>query len=386
MHTAYMGFLAHQKAIPTKGEPCCYWCIRNPEINSRPATRIHGCAYRKNSRVVMLQSSLERTAVHRWSFVTKNTEPLYICKVKHDEEELREESKTCFDTILDSPNLRMLTKIQASQEWFLLRKFKLTSSISGELTRKFLREEKGNLSREELQMLEKICNVLGYHSLNENENLMDPVGMEIFLGKLNKKALQSLCKKYIEAGKAWNQNKPELVAKLVSALGDNAVPEGDVLLTINDEGQQCAEEAATTPNPGAKSMYDVLLKIWFMQPLRTRGLYLGKVNEDRVKKLMLAGFLQKKGIRLLELKDVGLIVNTRVGDNMFATSIDGLLTYEYYDHGVKMVKAAILEIKTRSGADAKAKLSKIVFDHGSFITCSAEGTIFKRVLPNLDYR
>ena len=68
----------HQKVIPIKGEPCCYWCIRNPEINSRPATRIHYCGYRKTSRVEMLESSLECTAVIGVRLQLKYRASLYL--------------------------------------------------------------------------------------------------------------------------------------------------------------------------------------------------------------------------------------------------------------------------------------------------------------------
>lgn len=193
--------------------------------------------------------------------------------------------------------------------------------------------------------------------------------VEVYLKTLKKPDLKALVLTQLDVHLDSNVKKADLVQILLDAIQNEKV-------TLDEIARGLANLNPSTPTTQ-------LLDVWFMKPLKTHAISVGRVNEERVKSQFLAVFLNRHGLELVRIKNIGLAVNEAVSER-FATSVDGVVVYR--ESQSNFLKFALLEVKTRSGSEAIKKVTYIAKTMGSYIKTNSREEDFLRAVPDKSYR
>ena len=354
----------NQKWIPEQGYAATYWAKARVKAGAREAS-LTGCASRKNSRVTLLESSLPACQPGFYTYIRNPMKDEEKHPIENESSaDDKEKTKNDFHRILTNSNLVYLTEAQASPEWFTLRLFRITSSVAANMIKRIWTSMQ-DLEEDQLQSIANLRTIIHDENIDKAPEEIE-VTKELKLYKLPQ--LKEIAKNNLE-GSFSTMNKSNLIEKLTEEIM---------------QGNLSMEQVKTgSPiNHSGETDFDILLKCWFMRPFSSKGLYIGKVNEDRVKKLFLTKAFADAKLQLLSLKEMGLVVNKAVS-KYFATSVDGLISYkDEYGH----VRMALLEIKTRSGANSIGKIKEIRRLFGLYVECDSKTSNLHKLVPDEQYR
>ena len=387
-----------QKLIPTSGEQAGYFAKLNPLISTRSNLRLYGIAFRRYGRVAILQSSKAQFRPFIWHLILKGSSQSKVPvsfeslrgfqdePAKRIEFKVRESSispddvyeytstpegvtKELIDKMYECfrRSITFLTEEQGTPEWFLLRKFRLTSSVSGGFCTKWLR----SLSQAEAQELGRaeLIRSIGYKFLVAPSDASKQEALER-LRKLKKPKIVEICKRFEDSlegrGRvAVTGNKQVLVQRLLEA-GYNPLTE-----------LEAAEEG--------KSFEQVLHDLWFMRPAERQSLRMGFANERFVIQ-WLGPFIRRYARKfiLCEVRSYGLLAVSK--SPYMATSIDGLAILA--DKEKRNIRAVCLEMNNRLSSNNRDKIEDIRHDHGRWIELNAldDTKRLHQVIPERNYR
>ena len=375
-----------QISIPERGSMGLYCAKLRPEVKGRSTTVLYGFAFRRFGRVALLQTSKKEYKPFVWHYTIdhgKAAENNFVHELDGMHEAQREAADKSIQEFLES--ICRLTVCQGTPEWFLLRRFRLTSSISGTVCTKWFRlaSEKrlGDLNDMDIthsfvDSIQLIAKVVGYQSsanvgsTNNGDAVYTAGPLEIDeqerarkrLLFLRREELRRLCKEHIDPRMSWNHNKPILVQKLLD-VGFKV----DMLQEPNEELE----------------FSQLLHDIWFMRPLQRRLLQVGSKNEARVLS-WLPSFCHRHNptIQILKIVPFGLLANKKHG--FMATSVDGIAVFSCQTG----VSSATIEIKTRATFESIAVARGTAGLHGKWceVDPSEDPKRFQELIPNRNYR
>lgn len=153
-----------QREIPTSGHRCGYFGTYNPNIPGRPNTRIHGIAFRDNGRVVLATTSRPDCGVHQFHAVPFRTPAPETLFQIADLPEDTINSETLLG--LAEEQVVLLTQSQRDAAWFLMRMFRITSSVSAKFVSQWIRTVDDTSV---IPGLDILTNVIGYRTSGQSQ-------------------------------------------------------------------------------------------------------------------------------------------------------------------------------------------------------------------------
>lgn len=342
-----------QQVIPENGCQTVYCASRIID-----GKKLYFSGYRNGTgRVVFFASSSLSYAGTKWSIILKKQcdRRRYLSSEEFDPtEEVTSTTSTAYDRdwkriFCTEGNLEELTESQRTPEWFLLRKFCITSTVAkialdGDPD-KYNDEEKNwlrvKLGKQFTDPIESIGHV--DYSLMPFDELFSK----------GKKELIDICKSY---GHSSSGNKTDIVNRIL--LGIN----------VNTRRQNTDLER--------------LAKAWFMKPIVNRtALKLGSVNESFVLHAIKNLNQFDPHVKVIEGPyEFGLV---RRGDKPWlATSVDGMMELSIYN--ADPITCAV-EIKTMTSANTLMEARNIASQMFQVTYCSFGDDKFKKGVKS-EYR
>lgn len=130
---------AGQLTIPERGAAAICFAKMAPRAEGRPHAMLHALAPRRFGKVALLQASKHEHRPFTWHYNCRSGSPADSSLVSsaHDDEKLR-----AAESLVASfrGHVREIASGQGAQEWLLMRRFRLTSSVSGKARARWLQD------------------------------------------------------------------------------------------------------------------------------------------------------------------------------------------------------------------------------------------------------
>jgi hypothetical protein len=323
---------------------------------------LHFVMYRNGTgRITFLQSTRPHLAANHWEYVSESRELLYSKKFHEIVQRrhagfMREEVRFPLpfrEQIFQAHGLCEETKSQGTPEWFILRLFRLTSTLS----HRVLPRCRDSLSQTAVWLLE---NDLGLHLESTMESApVDPShaskSMEQLM-RMSRTELSNIAKSY---GRPHSGSKEKLAFQI-------------------QEGVKEQIELTT---------YEKLLKSTFVVPLSDKEKTphkIGSLNEAKVR-AALQEIMKGYDVTLRDCWECGLL--SQDSQKFLATSLDGWLVYsENDDSPCEEWKHAGLEIKTPTGSAKRELVMRLRDEFGEYTESTLGDDLFKALVYEPNYR
>jgi hypothetical protein len=335
-----------QREVPILGASAAYWATKKEKVDTNGDAKsvnvtLHAICWRAHSRATLLQTSDEDYGVSKWHYITSNSGRARSVFVIDDADTSLLDVVGPLDVIAKpaKDSVTRTTIGSGGAEWFVMRRFCITSSILGAPATKWIKGEyknwvesfDGDERTKRMNDIELAKNVLGINQAAEMEpgSTQEDGTIQELVAKCNLKQLVQLCKDKIDNTKGYGgKTKLELATLLVK--------KG---LTVSD----------APSGPVSMGMAQLLHNRWFMRPLDAKHLDIGKTNEETVLQWLPEHLRTHSNLRVLKLEPWGM-VSSKVHPHLF-TSVDQLATLAIVDAANRldgMAFMCMIEIKTRS--------------------------------------
>ena len=306
-------------------------------------------AYRSGTgKVVFTSSTKKEHSATRWTAVIKSS--------SHAKEFHSDTVKRCDwrQQLLEKADLRELTREQDSPEWFILRRFVVTSTVAEKVLRLLIKFNIDLLDNEQCTFLQSslgISTKTGNKEVDQ-EYLRYKDESQSNLLKLKRQQLVDIAKEY---GHPISGNKPELVTRILS-------------------GPKKYENIG--------SNLDEIVKGWFLKPLpKTHAFKQGSANEEYVLKSLKVIETFDNDIKIeRDVETFGLVCG--ITDRWLSGSVDGVIDLNI-DGTIHSVP---VEIKTFSAPGSIEDLAEITTSIGMYKRCAFGDNVFKACIKNIAYR
>lgn len=139
---------ANQKRIQDAGHHGTYWAQKVISIEEKGKRNItaglHAIGMREHSRVTLLETSMNEIGCFGWAYLTKKMKDPIVFRGESDVDGLMSEADSLISEFQDK--IYRYTQSQGTRDWFLARKFFLTSNVVSNLVTKWFYSESGIVS------------------------------------------------------------------------------------------------------------------------------------------------------------------------------------------------------------------------------------------------
>lgn len=301
-----------QICLTEDGAMVCKWFRR--QLHSGP-DYVYFAAFRNGlNKIVLMQTTMKEAGPMKWVYKIDTSVPPVVNYGSHP----------IFQHILEQ--CWILTQCQGTPEWFVLRRFRITSSVAAPILR---RVALVTPSRDDIvPFLTKVLALLGVKISLVAQAEREYTQEELLQTGMTRPMLVEICR-----------------AKNVNTSGNKATLISNIL--------------SKKPQQDIDSTF---LSTWFMKPYSNRNMRIGSDNENYVRR-GIEDFIAEfgRGIKVTELFEIGLVC--RKGAEYAATSADGIALLTAPDNTCTI---AAVEIKTKTTTQTQKVAAKRAMELGEF--------------------
>lgn len=321
-----------QVHVDSVGVRSSYWATRNVDTNSSNRRQVvSALAYRNGTgRVALLQTSKPSLAAHMWEFVFHDG----VTKETQVPASSASYSSTTDPFLGMERMIRILTETQRTPDWFLMRSFRITSSVSS-----------------------SILVAIGKAFQAKIRNAVDPIvehpddRMKLVFDRLGIRWDPAVRETIDGLEDAMLERDPDVLklwtnAQLSDQLRLMGLPvSGNKTLLVDRIVQHFDPGVGGDALASESNIRTRMMESWFMRPMFNSNMKVGTANEPFVIKA-LPSFVKDSslGFEVVGLREYGLLCCK--DKPHIATSPDGVIAMKNLEDGVVLLAA--VEIKTRT--------------------------------------
>lgn len=355
------------------------WATVKVNMENRADTiTLSGIAWRCDGRVALLQTSEKCMGAFHWTYDTSGVLPSPIVQISSNCNHLE---TTAADHIREvRSNILEITQQQRTPEWFLLRRFRITSSVCGRIMAKWFKfgldkyidtiQNDRDIISESKDM---VCDIIGFNQARPVTSAESR--KRELLDKKKRTELVDIC----------NQHKDLMRSRNLTVGSKKKAEIIDMIL-------ECPEIDIDVHDCESVSFDQILHDAWFMSPCASRSMDIGSSNEEVVLNRLKPFLVSHSPYTMQAITFLGLFADRQ--HHWVATSVDGLAVLAPKETEPFSATAngfpVFVEIKTRSANKTVDEISRIDTLNGarSFydVNIVEEPSRFHQLIPNRDYR
>ncbi|KUF96203.1 hypothetical protein AM587_10001032 [Phytophthora nicotianae] len=327
------------------------------------SNHMHALAFRSGlGKIVLCSTSDKEAGPGKWSYVPRN---------RNDKANNDSDAFTAFET-----RVKLLTELQRTPDWFLMRQFRITGLVAIKLLRSIAQQP--CQPRDEGDGQVDIYHVLA--GMSTVQLVLQILDFPVAAGE-EQRDNDGPVRRPLTSDDLLNKKGNELK----QMCHDRGLPAYGTIAVLKERlmGQNTASSRAKTPEQ-PKSVAATLLQAWFLSPKSSTDMKIGTKNEDNISTHVAAFFAAHSALRVRQTKSYGLLAKS--DQSYLAFSPDDVAdvvdnTESFY---------AILEYKTRTKSSTAATEKAISAKHGMFtsirLDTGSNGKQFRRLVPDQAHR